>query len=288
MSDPAKNNDIEDVLSSIRRLVAENAKAAEDRDALVLTQDHRVAKPLMATADPVVEASSATPQGQQPSALRAEPVLTRRAEGVSPAAPSPVMPKVTSVPKAPMHARVVDPVASTVQAKPSLEVAPPAPQTEQAANDKAADIPVPSFRRVTAKTQPVPTELPETATETPTTVSIPPAPPLDQTQSVSDLEEAMVEMAETSVLEDAITQLESSVSETESDWEPDDVFMSENDPAPVQTPGSGSIDPGMLRDLVVETVRAELRGDLGEKITRNVRKLVRREIQRALTAQSLD
>ena len=32
----------------------------------------------------------------------------------------------------------------------------------------------------------------------------------------------------------------------------------------------------------------ELQGALGERITRNVRKLVRREIQRALTAQDLE
>ena len=38
-----------------------------------------------------------------------------------------------------------------------------------------------------------------------------------------------------------------------------------------------------LRDLVIDLIRAELRGPLGEKITHNVRKLVRREIQRALT-----
>ncbi|MDF1728296.1 MAG: hypothetical protein P1U53_11170 [Sulfitobacter sp.] len=48
------------------------------------------------------------------------------------------------------------------------------------------------------------------------------------------------------------------------------------------------IDEEMLRDLVSEIVRAELQGALGERITRNVRKLVRREIHRALTAQDLE
>lgn len=47
------------------------------------------------------------------------------------------------------------------------------------------------------------------------------------------------------------------------------------------------IDEEMLRDLVSEIVRQELQGALGERITRNVRKLVRREIHRALTAQDL-
>ena len=47
------------------------------------------------------------------------------------------------------------------------------------------------------------------------------------------------------------------------------------------------MDEGALRELVAETVRQELQGALGERITRNVRKLVRREIQRALNSQEL-
>ena len=40
--------------------------------------------------------------------------------------------------------------------------------------------------------------------------------------------------------------------------------------------------------MVSEIVRQELQGTLGERITRNVRKLVRREIYRALAANELD
>jgi len=48
------------------------------------------------------------------------------------------------------------------------------------------------------------------------------------------------------------------------------------------------LDEEALRDLVAEIVREELMGTLGERITRNVRKLVRREIHRALTSQDFD
>jgi len=48
------------------------------------------------------------------------------------------------------------------------------------------------------------------------------------------------------------------------------------------------IDEEMLRDMVGDIVRAELQGALGERITRNVRKLVRREIHRALAAHELE
>ncbi len=48
------------------------------------------------------------------------------------------------------------------------------------------------------------------------------------------------------------------------------------------------IDEEALRDMVVDIVREELQGALGERITRNVRRLVRREIHRALASQELD
>ncbi len=48
------------------------------------------------------------------------------------------------------------------------------------------------------------------------------------------------------------------------------------------------MDEEALRELVSEIVRSELQGALGERITRNVRKLVRREIHRALTAQEME
>ena len=48
------------------------------------------------------------------------------------------------------------------------------------------------------------------------------------------------------------------------------------------------LDEDALRDMVGEIVRQELQGALGERITRNVRKLVRREIHRALMSQGLD
>lgn len=45
------------------------------------------------------------------------------------------------------------------------------------------------------------------------------------------------------------------------------------------------LDEGMLRELVIEVIRQELQGALGERITRNVRKLVRAEIHRALAGR---
>lgn len=49
-----------------------------------------------------------------------------------------------------------------------------------------------------------------------------------------------------------------------------------------------TIDEETLRGMVSEIVRQELQGALGERITRNVRKLVRREIHRVLMSQDFD
>ncbi len=48
------------------------------------------------------------------------------------------------------------------------------------------------------------------------------------------------------------------------------------------------LDEETLRDMVSQMVREELQGELGDRITRNVRKLVRREIQRALASREFE
>ena len=47
------------------------------------------------------------------------------------------------------------------------------------------------------------------------------------------------------------------------------------------------VDPDALRSMVSEMIRAELQGEMGERITRNVRNLVRREINRVITEQDV-
>jgi hypothetical protein len=50
----------------------------------------------------------------------------------------------------------------------------------------------------------------------------------------------------------------------------------------------GALEEEVLRRIVAEAVREELQGALGERITRNVRKLVRREIRLVLAVDELD
>jgi len=53
-------------------------------------------------------------------------------------------------------------------------------------------------------------------------------------------------------------------------------------------PEDAVLDEEILRDLVRDMIREELQGGLGERITRNVRKLVRAEINLALASRDFD
>ncbi|UTS81241.1 hypothetical protein [Phaeobacter piscinae] len=97
----------------------------------------------------------------------------------------------------------------------------------------------------------------DTAVEENTRTDIPAAP------AASTADEVDRDLLETSVTETALEALDTLGS--------DESFLDEH----------------ALRELVSEIVREELQGALGERITRNVRKLVRREIHRALSAQNL-
>lgn len=101
-----------------------------------------------------------------------------------------------------------------------------------------------------------------------------------------------------------VAELEAAVAESGEDWEPDGTEIEHQDVAPenIETTdtaresdegdaGEGDeavLDEESLRDLVVEIVRQELQGTMGQRITRNVRKLVRQEINRALASRDLD
>ena len=51
---------------------------------------------------------------------------------------------------------------------------------------------------------------------------------------------------------------------------------------------ASAIGEETLRPIVAKLIREELQGELGERITRNVRKLVRREIMRAVSSREFD
>lgn len=118
-------------------------------------------------------------------------------------------------------------------------------------------------------------------------------------------------------LEQKVAELEAAVARSGGDWEPDgsepeveilqafetarphDETSTHEQPDGAEVAGAADtdkdfaqeddyLDEDSLRELVIAIVREELKGALGERITRNVRKLVRHEVNRLLASQKLD
>ncbi|GGE33262.1 hypothetical protein GCM10011360_21380 [Primorskyibacter flagellatus] len=108
-------------------------------------------------------------------------------------------------------------------------------------------------------------------------------------RSVPEPETAQQREPETTDRDDADDAAAPTQAETD-DWESartESDYLTMDADRQTLTEEPALLDEEMLRDLVAEIVREELQGALGERITRNVRKLVRREIQRALTSQEI-
>lgn len=224
MPDPVKNAEIEDVLSSIRRLVADDAPApmeppaapkAEGADKLVLTPALRI----------------------QTQESKVEEVANTEA------APTDDWEEVT------LEDRIAELEAAVASSDEEYE--PDGSEVEASA--PAMDLS--AFEDDTFELSPEHVVVPEPEAE------------------------AVEEPEVAEVVEDAVEETEEEPAEATSETTDDNVF--EDDLSEV-------FDEEMLRDLVSEFVRKELQGELGERITRNVRKLVRREINRALAARDFD
>lgn len=240
MSGPLSSNEVEDVVSSVRRLVSTDARPRPlsrdlGQDRLVLTPALRVvgeppAGPLILThptIDPVPEAPMVVDVAPDADAAVAEPV--------------------------PFEADWEDEI--WLEPEPPLaEIALGAEEAElvSAAEDAPAawdDGPWPDEAEVAAV---VPLASPARPATDPANDTAPP-----------------VQVAETEAVEEALAQPGPSL------------FDKDGNPLTV-------LDEDALHEIVRQLIREELQGALGERITRNVRKLVRAEINRALTARTLD
>ena len=69
---------------------------------------------------------------------------------------------------------------------------------------------------------------------------------------------------------------------------PEDVEDLGESPFTFPDDGESFVDEAALREIIAEVVRDELQGEMGVRITRNVRRLVRREIRLALAARDVE
>jgi hypothetical protein len=306
MSNPVTNVEVEDVLSSIRRLVSEDhrptqaAQAPAPQDRLVLTPALRVTD---VTDDelseqsgdeaPFTVAEEEAVQEEAPEALILEtPYATPDADEAPQFADWPPVEEAASDAEPLSEGRDHD-----AEEHSSEDLDPNADNTLET-SDEQAEASTPSPEPLDHMAQP----------QEPLNVG-------DNDGVVeAELMERAVPFAEevrSQTLSSKIAALEAVIGKRDDQWEPDDTGdsdysgtedakMSWEEPEPeVIDAALDAVDEGLgdvsdvldeetLRGMVSDIVREELQGALGERITRNVRKLVRREIHRALAAQELE
>ena len=282
MSDPVTNVDIEDVLSSIRRLVSNNNDGQEDQvsrredtaDKLVLTPSLRIDDSAAEATGAVAAAGEIAPESD------AGP---EHSEGAADPEPQPDDDRPSSDDPADEEAGVDWPAIDE-----EAEVAQSAPEASLT-DDEEEDVSDP----IDAVSDDAATPLGAQAAEFEAAV----ADRDDQWEPDGLSEDDYAGGAVTALdwqdadelsadpdLEPADEQVSDAYAQAWDSYEP-----KEDDPADTAFSFDDAvIDEDTLRDMVAEIVRQELQGTLGERITRNVRKLVRREIHRALTSQDFD
>jgi hypothetical protein len=260
MTEAMSRREIEDILSSIRKLVTHDpARVAAparpvpkpDTGKLVLTSALRVDSAVTESSDgPVPEihfpARASLPDDDAASLLaRITRSVPRETVETPPAPVTITVPPTDNIDAPPQSEAVVPP--EPAEAAPLTE----APVLQDWLDD--ADIPLDAA--------PAPQTMPEDAeaTEAPTLAELDPA------------------------LEETLARLEAALSGQPVEHAVASMDNTEATPTPPEaTDDTPVIDEAMLYQLVANIVRQELQGELGEKITRAIRKLVRAEVAREL------
>ncbi|MEZ5752466.1 MAG: hypothetical protein R3D60_11035 [Paracoccaceae bacterium] len=248
MSEAMTNREIEDVLTSIRRLVAQEGTrpSAADAGKLVLTQAQRITPSgqAAATAETVTDGAPATPPANEAVAEHAgsnDPTVDL-------SLPAPDFHKLEAT-----IAELEAAVSSTGGAwEPEAAEAAPRPSNVTELYGKL------SFAH---------RQRPEPAPETDTEAS-------DEVEAAETESLVVAPAANDPAPVEAQTVEEDTVDVIDVTEEGDD----EIDDDPIEA----VIDEATLRAVVAHLVREELHGQLGERITQQVRKLVRAEIAKAL------
>ncbi|MAM61437.1 hypothetical protein [Maritimibacter sp. UBA3975] len=323
MSEPVTNAEIEDVLSAVRRLVSETGaprreeRASEMASKLVLTPAFRV--DTAPAAEPEVAPVPEAPMEEDVPETRDFSVETLVHDAVETSDTPDTDAKQTPTPDDshpdPLNAALAalsgetttheapeqEPVADTVA--PQEDVA----GITESLEDRIAELEAVVTSPASEDWEPDGSEEPDT----PKTVLFRHTSPFDRPAAAESEADALAE--EASEAEDHFDDLSAASEAT--DWEDVEdeniAFSSEsetletedntlyadadyNDPDVAaglsgdESPDDMVIDEDMLREIVGRLVREELQGTMGERITRNLRRMVRREIARAMALKDFD
>lgn len=263
MSDPLSAVEIEDVLSSIRRLVSEDLRPVQRQvpvagDKLILTPALRVV-PEVRIAPFVLAPDAAAPEAPMvvnPQDISSQTIMADAA-----------VPVADQLDEWDAEGGAPETAAPWSEAVWDSAVTPPEPEFAVAADIVDA---------VIVDVQPLSAEAEAEADA---------AIGWGQDDAVEEVfVEADPEIPVVHADADWVAEAEAQVIASLSDADPG-LFPLEDE---IAGDGDAIIEEQVLRDLVRDLIREELQGGLGERITRNIRKLVRAEIARALALRDFD
>jgi len=270
MSDPVSNAEIEDVLSSIRRLVSGESGAANSSGStqetpekpipkLVLTADFRVPNPPEENPDNSAEHSEEhTPEGSESDCP--DDTQETSNEPQEKTAEANILSEINAA---------NEDQAPEIQAVYAAEDDYQEPAQEMSLVDKIADLEA-AVGNQNGEWEPDGSSFQEDP-DAEQILTEPVQPWIDSTVHELGPEQSDQAIQDAEIIYDDDQGADDQTSD-------DDSFED----------ADGVIDEETLRDMVSEIVRQELQGALGERITRNVRKLVRREINRTMAARDFD
>ncbi len=295
------NLEIEDVLSSIRRLVSEDVPKSSD--AVPDTDGRFVLTPALRVSDDqdAAQGAAAQPDPQASGAVPAETLAPDLAQEHG------------------SEAADLDESESKVQTliwnqEPDTDDTPPDAELPSADTASAAD--EPAEMNLESRIAELEVAVGRSREEWEPDGSEPNAGQMPKWHIYQGADDKESEPEDTGDAEDETSKLASNpvfIRTTEKKSEPyvlavadrdqgdDEAAANESQPAnadvePAATPDADAepgdedefLDEDALRIMVSEIVREELRGSTGERITRNMRRMVRREIQRALALKDID
>lgn len=259
MSDALSNREIEDVLISIRRLVAQEGGRQNETTRLVLTEAQRV-------LDQVVESTASQPD-----------VMAAGQDDTPETAPQETSGKRSAAMPNPDFSQLEATIAELEAAVSAGDTAwePEGETSTPAASNVTELYGRLSFNRRPAEPAPEAQEPaadashPEVADAEPT--DAPDVVAAQEADAAAPETQALPESSFSDLAEAAEDAEDAGFAEADHGVDADDAFLDEE----------------MLRALIAQMVRDELHGQLGERITQQVRKLVRAEIAKALADRTV-
>ncbi len=283
MSEPVSNSEIEDVLSSIRRLIAESPGNGEQGrtsrpgapDKLVLTPAFRVLEPEKAETE-AAQATEAQAEATQAEAAQQSSAGTGAADaGVAPEeATDETAGKTPAEGPSELEQRIAELEAAIGESYEEWE--PDGSEFEE--SPAAATMPHPA-PEAAMQWQDAPEPYDPATDETSAAIMI------LEAEEITDEEESEEDESGEGSTGDSDDAAQQSAVQTGGSDASDKDESGGNATADEE---DILIDEEALRELVAQLVREQLRGQIGERITRSIRRMVRREIRLALAVRDTE